>query len=70
VLAQGQGPLIVLLPSLGRGATDFDPIADRLADAAFRVLRPEPRGIGFGDFRENTRENRIDPADRARERVG
>jgi pimeloyl-ACP methyl ester carboxylesterase len=46
VLAQGQGPTIVLLPSLGRGTTDFDPIAKHLADAGFRVLRPEPRGIG------------------------
>jgi pimeloyl-ACP methyl ester carboxylesterase len=46
VLAQGQGPLIVLLPSLGRGASDFDPIAGRLAAAGFRVLRPQPRGIG------------------------
>jgi len=46
VLAQGEGPTIVLLPSLGRGATDFDPIAERLADAGFRVLRPQPRGIG------------------------
>jgi pimeloyl-ACP methyl ester carboxylesterase len=46
VLAQGEGPTIVLLPSLGRGATDFDPIAEHLADAGFRVLRPQPRGIG------------------------
>src|ERR1700686_3796874 len=46
VLAQGHGPRIVLLPSLGRGATDFDPIAARLARAGFRVLRPQPRGIG------------------------
>ncbi len=46
VLAQGAGPVIVLLPSLGRGAEDFDPIAARLADAGFRVLRPQPRGIG------------------------
>jgi pimeloyl-ACP methyl ester carboxylesterase len=46
VLAQGQGRLIVLLPSLGRGAADFDLIADRLAEAGFRVLRPQPRGIG------------------------
>jgi pimeloyl-ACP methyl ester carboxylesterase len=46
VLAQGHGPRIVLLPSLGRGAADFDRIAARLADAGFRVLRPEPRGIG------------------------
>ena len=46
VLTQGNGPPIVLLPSLGRGATDFDPIAERLATAGFRVLRPQPRGIG------------------------
>ena len=46
VLVQGRGPRIVLLPSLGRGASDFDRIAERLAQAGFRVLRPEPRGIG------------------------
>jgi pimeloyl-ACP methyl ester carboxylesterase len=46
VLAQGQGHPIVLLPSLGRGASDFDAIAGRLAAASFRVLRPQPRGIG------------------------
>jgi pimeloyl-ACP methyl ester carboxylesterase len=46
VLAQGRGRRIVLLPSLGRGAADFDPIAERLAGAGFRVLRPQPRGIG------------------------
>lgn len=46
VLAQGHGPTIVLLPSLGRGADDFDVIAERLATAGFHVLRPEPRGIG------------------------
>jgi pimeloyl-ACP methyl ester carboxylesterase len=42
----GDGPPIVLLPSLGRGADDFDPIAARLAAAGFKVLRPQPRGIG------------------------
>ncbi|MGH6768693.1 MAG: alpha/beta fold hydrolase [Xanthobacteraceae bacterium] len=46
VLAQGEGPAVVLLPSLGRGASDFDVIADRLAAAGYRVLRPQPRGIG------------------------
>jgi pimeloyl-ACP methyl ester carboxylesterase len=46
VLAQGRGPRIVLLPSLGRGASDFDQIAERLAHAGYRVLRPQPRGIG------------------------
>jgi pimeloyl-ACP methyl ester carboxylesterase len=46
VLAQGRGERIVLLPSLGRGAGDFEAIAQRLARAGFRVLRPQPRGIG------------------------
>jgi pimeloyl-ACP methyl ester carboxylesterase len=46
VLAQGHGPCVVLLPSLGRGAADFAPIAAYTAAAGFRVLRPEPRGIG------------------------
>jgi len=46
VLSQGQGNVVVLLPSLGRGATDFDAVAERLAGAGYRVLRPQPRGIG------------------------
>ena len=46
VLLQGEGHPIVLLPSLGRGAGDFDPIAAKLAQAGYRVLRPQPRGIG------------------------
>jgi pimeloyl-ACP methyl ester carboxylesterase len=46
VLAQGSGPRIVLLPSLGRGASDFDAISDQLAAADYRVVRPQPRGIG------------------------
>ena len=43
--AQGRGPLVVLLPSLGRGAEDFDAIRPRLAEAC-RVVAPQPRGIG------------------------
>jgi pimeloyl-ACP methyl ester carboxylesterase len=46
VLVQGDGPPIVLLPSLGRGTGDFDEIAKSLAEAGYRVLRPQPRGIG------------------------
>jgi pimeloyl-ACP methyl ester carboxylesterase len=46
VLVQGSGPTVVMLPSLGRGASDFDAITDRLVEAGFRVLRPQPRGIG------------------------
>ena len=36
----------MLLPSLGRGASDFDVMAARIAAAGYRVLRPQPRGIG------------------------
>lgn len=41
---QGSGPLVVLLPSLGRGAEDFADIAPRLAHRC-RVVTPQPRGI-------------------------
>ena len=44
---EGSGPAIVMLPSTGRdGAEDFDRVAARLAEAGFKVLRPQPRGIG------------------------
>ncbi len=46
VLVDGDGPPVVLLPSLGRGAEDFDAIAARLAAARFAVLRLQPRGVG------------------------
>jgi pimeloyl-ACP methyl ester carboxylesterase len=46
VIAEGRGPLIVLLPSLGRDSEEFDPAAARIAQAGFRVLRPQPRGYG------------------------
>jgi pimeloyl-ACP methyl ester carboxylesterase len=44
VISEGSGPVIVLLPSLGRDSEEFDPVAERLAAAGFRVLRPQPRG--------------------------
>ena len=46
VIAQGRGPLVVMLPSRGRGPEDFDRLADQMAEAGFRVLRPQPRGAG------------------------
>lgn len=46
VYLQGRGPVIVLLPSLGRGATDMEELALPLCEAGYRVLRPEPRGHG------------------------
>jgi pimeloyl-ACP methyl ester carboxylesterase len=44
--AQGEGPLVVMIPSLGRGAEDFEDLAGRLARAGYRALRPQPRGLG------------------------
>ena len=35
-----------LLPSLARDSDDYDEVAEGLAAAGFRVLRPKPRGIG------------------------
>ena len=46
VLAQGNGPLVVMIPSLGRPAEDFADLSRRLAEAGYRALRPQPRGIG------------------------
>lgn len=46
VIAEGSGPLVVLLPGRGRGSEDFDEVAAGLAKAGFRVLRPQPRGAG------------------------
>lgn len=40
------GKCVLMVPSLGRGATDFDDLAGRLAREGYRVLRPQPRGIG------------------------
>lgn len=45
VMRQGEGPVIVMLPSLGRSGRDYDEVAAMLAADGFRVLRPEPRGI-------------------------
>ncbi|WP_051094469.1 alpha/beta fold hydrolase [Bordetella sp. FB-8] len=45
-LDQGKGPIICILPSLARSGRDYDAVAIHLVTAGFRVLRPEPRGIG------------------------
>ncbi|NVO16920.1 MAG: alpha/beta hydrolase [Rhodoplanes sp.] len=46
VIVDGTGPAIVLLPSLARDSEDYDAVADGLVARGFRVLRPQPRGIG------------------------
>jgi pimeloyl-ACP methyl ester carboxylesterase len=45
--AQGAGPIICILPSLARSGRDYDEVAAKLIAAGFRVLRPEPRGVGL-----------------------
>ncbi len=42
----GEGHAAVLIPSLGRGADDFDDLSVRLADHGYMAVGPEPRGIG------------------------
>ena len=46
VIVEGAGTAVVLLPSSQRGSEDFDDVAGRIAAAGYRVLRPQPRGIG------------------------
>jgi pimeloyl-ACP methyl ester carboxylesterase len=45
-IVEGQGPLLVLLPSLGRDSEEFDDLAASIARSGFKVLRPRPRGFG------------------------
>ena len=45
VHVQGDGPAVLMIPSLGRGAVDFDRLAADVARAGYRALVPEPRGI-------------------------
>ena len=46
LIAEGSGTLLVLLPSSSRDSGDFDHVAAAFAQAGWRVLRPQPRGMG------------------------
>jgi pimeloyl-ACP methyl ester carboxylesterase len=46
VQVHGEGPAVVLIASLGRGADDFVDLAACLASAGFCALALQPRGIG------------------------
>jgi pimeloyl-ACP methyl ester carboxylesterase len=46
VIVDGTGPGVVLLPSSLRDSEDFDEIAQMIAAQGFKVLRPQPRGMG------------------------
>lgn len=41
----GDGPCVVLVPSLGRGSEDFDALVPGLVQFGLRLILPEPRGI-------------------------
>ena len=44
-LDEGEGPVIVILPSLARSGRDYDGVAPLIIQKGYRVIRPEPRGI-------------------------
>jgi pimeloyl-ACP methyl ester carboxylesterase len=46
LLGCGRGPGVLLLPSLGRDAGDFRALMGALANAGFRALALNPRGVG------------------------
>jgi pimeloyl-ACP methyl ester carboxylesterase len=46
VRSAGSGEAVVLLPGMGRPASDLDPFAELLIQAGYRVLQPDPRGVG------------------------
>lgn len=54
VVVEGDGPTVILLPSLGRESYDYDEVADGLAQNGFRVARPQPRGIAAAQDRWRT----------------
>jgi len=43
---EGTGPSVLMIPSLGRLASDFDDLSRRLVAAGFTAVCPDPRGIG------------------------
>jgi pimeloyl-ACP methyl ester carboxylesterase len=46
VLVDGTGPLVLMIPSLGRGAEDFEELSRALVASGYRVARVQPRGVG------------------------
>ena len=46
VFQKGEGPVVLMHPSLGRSAQDFEDLGNRVAAAGYRVVLINPRGIG------------------------
>ncbi len=49
VLADGCGPCVVVLPSSQRDSLGEDELVHPLVTAGYRVLRPQPRGMGLSE---------------------
>jgi len=47
-LGKPNAPVLVMIPSLGRSASDFNELAESAANAGYRVLLVEPRGMRAG----------------------
>lgn len=45
-LIDGEGPTVVMIAALARPATDFDALAERVAEAGYTAVRLHQRGIG------------------------
>ena len=54
VLDDGEGPAVVLWPSLGRGAVDFQRLSGDLVQHGYRAVAVNQRGVG---------ESALDPND-------
>lgn len=52
VFIEGSGPLVVVLPSVGRESEDLGAFTAALAGEGFTVARPQPRGIGRSTGRD------------------
>ena len=72
VFTAGDGPALVMLPTIGQGPASLEPLAGRLVAAGFRVILPEPRGYGesVGPLEAVTLEDLATDVARSIEAVG
>jgi len=71
-ISGGDGPPGLLIPSLGRGAEDFDLLASSLGHAGYRVIALQPRGIApsIGPLEDITLHHLADDARAAIDAAG
>jgi pimeloyl-ACP methyl ester carboxylesterase len=53
---RGEGDAVVLLPSLGRPASDFNELGDDLVKSGFRAVAVELRGVGKSGGEDSSRK--------------